>query len=64
MKITPESTKKIDALVAALKSANEMCEYALKKFDWGNSALDAKAIQQLNETPGKIQKALREAGEL
>ena len=47
-----------DLLVEALRSANGMCENALPKFNWGASFLDSDAFQSLNETPGKIARAL------
>lgn len=42
----------------ALRAANELCEKALPKFNWGASALDAEAIQLLNEVPSKIKEVL------
>lgn len=36
-------------LRAAFEAAERICKDALPKFDWGKSALDAKAIQALNE---------------
>jgi len=50
----------LDALIAA----REMCDYAHGKFDWGRSALDAKAIQQLNTAPGLIREAITALDEL
>lgn len=52
--------KEIKALRAALQMADELCKCALPKFNWGASALDARAIQLLNETPRAISQALKE----
>jgi len=38
-------------MYAALNYVTAMMDYALDKFDWGASALDAKAIQMLNDAP-------------
>lgn len=51
--------KEMKALRAALQMADELCKYALPKFNWGASALDARAIQLLNETPRAISQALK-----
>lgn len=53
-----------DELVEALGCALQLCQEALPKFNWGASALDANAIQLLNEVPGKIAAALAKAGEV
>ena len=45
-------------LVEALLLADRLCVEALPKFDWGRSALDANAIQLLNEAPIAIHAAL------
>lgn len=50
------------ALVEALRAAKELIDTALPQFDWGSSALSAEAIQLLNETPGKVNAALAQAG--
>lgn len=42
----------------ALKLARRMIKEALPKFNWGASALDANAIQLLNETPRVIRAAI------
>lgn len=47
-----------EALTATVARAVEMCDYALNRFNWGASALDAKAIGQLNEIPGELRRAL------
>ena len=46
-------------LVKALKRANQLNSYALDKFNWGRSSLDAKAIALLNEVPGEVRAALK-----
>ena len=43
---------------AALARAARLFEEALPKFNWGASALDANAIQLLNEVPGEVRAAL------
>lgn len=48
----------LDRQEAALRLALRMCDEALPKFNWGASALDANAVQLLNETPPAIRKAL------
>lgn len=45
-------------LVAALVAADALIKYALPRFNWGASALDAKAIALLNEVPGIVSTAL------
>lgn len=54
-----------EKLVEACKDALAMFEkgHAIDKFDWGKSVLDASAIRELNETPGKIRAALKAAEE-
>lgn len=42
----------------ALIKADRLCKEALPKFNWGASALDANAIEILNETPALIADAL------
>ena len=37
-----------------LEAAQRICLHALPKFNWRDSALDAEAIQALNEGPAKI----------
>ena len=44
---------------AALARAARLFEEALPKFNWGASALDANAIQLLNEVPGEVRAALK-----
>ncbi|APL99190.1 nucleotide pyrophosphohydrolase [Bordetella phage MW2] len=44
----------------ALKRAVRLFEEALPKFDWGKSALDANAIQLLNEVPGEVRAVLND----
>ncbi|APL99351.1 nucleotide pyrophosphohydrolase [Bordetella phage FP1] len=51
-------------LVQALQRAKRLFDEALPKFDWGRSALDANAIQLLNEVPGEVEAALKEAGKV
>lgn len=46
-------------LLAALEAANRLFVEALPKFDWGASALDANAIQLLNEVPGQVRNAIK-----
>ena len=48
-----------EALVKALTRADQLNSYALGKFDWGRSPLDAKAIALLNEVPGEVRVALK-----
>ena len=43
---------------ATLARAARLFEEALPKFNWGASALDANAIQLLNEVPGEVRAAL------
>lgn len=50
--------------VQALQRAQRLFDEALPKFDWGRSALDANAIQLLNEVPGEVEAALKEAGKV
>ncbi|HEY3434264.1 MAG TPA: hypothetical protein VGK41_01290 [Solirubrobacterales bacterium] len=45
----------------ALRRAQRLFAEALPKFNWGASALDANAIQLLNEVPGEVAAALAEA---
>ena len=51
-------------LVEALLLADRLCVEALPKFDWGRSALDANAIQLLNEAPIAIHAALAKLKDL
>ena len=44
---------------AALQRCQRLFDEALPKFNWGASALDANAIQLLNEVPGEVAAALR-----
>lgn len=48
----------IAALKTALRDAQRLCQEALPQFEWGPSALDANALQLLNEVPGQIARAL------
>jgi hypothetical protein len=41
-------------MLQALKQCKRLIDEALPKFNWGASALDANAIQLLNETPGIV----------
>ena len=43
-----------------MKQFIEDLTYALDKFDWGNSPLDAKAIKILNEWKINLNKILKE----
>ena len=43
---------------ATLARVTRLFEEALPKFNWGASALDANAIQLLNEVPGEVRAAL------
>lgn len=53
------SMKEADAITLnALKLAQRVFDEALPKFNWGASALDANAIQLLNEAPAKIRAAI------
>ena len=53
--MTPDQ---LAAVEIALEATKRMIDEALPKFNWGASALDANAIQLLNETPGKVESAL------
>lgn len=55
--MTQVNRKMRKALTAALR----LCDEALPKFNWAASALDANAIQLLNEVPGQIREALGKA---
>lgn len=44
---------------ATLARAARLFEETLPKFNWGASALDANAIQLLNEVPGEVRAALK-----
>ncbi|WYA78875.1 hypothetical protein [Pseudomonas phage Jack] len=44
---------------ATLARAARLFEEALPKFNWGASALDANAIQLLNEVPGEVRATLK-----
>lgn len=44
---------------ATLARAARLFEEAPPKFNWGASALDANAIQLLNEVPGEVRAALK-----
>lgn len=45
----------------ALLAAKRLIDEALPKLDWGKSALDANAIQLLNQVPGEVNRALAKA---
>lgn len=49
----------LDKLEAALQLALRTFDEVLPKFNWGASALDANAIQLLNEAPLSIRAALQ-----
>ena len=49
------------AMLEALKDCQQLFVKALPKFNWGASALDAKAIQLLNEVPDKVEQAISAA---
>lgn len=49
----------LDEVYRALARAARLFEEALPKFNWGASALDANAIQLLNEVPGEVRAALK-----
>lgn len=59
--VTPEGwTHEIAArylVERAFLQTLRLFEEALPKFNWGASALDANAIQLLNETPGLVRHA-------
>ena len=48
-------------LLAACKAAQRLFDEALPKFNWGASALDANAIQLLNEVPRMVRAAITKA---
>lgn len=50
-------------LVDALKAVQTMMKVAHRQFNWRDSALDADAIRLLNEVPGIVAAALKQAGE-
>lgn len=56
----PPEKKREKILQKALKSAKQLFDEALPKFNWGKSALDANAIRLLNEVPGEVSRALEE----
>jgi hypothetical protein len=60
-KHTPDWNEVGPALLEALKLAQEMNSYALGKFNWGASALDAKAIDLLNRAPIAVSTAIAKA---
>lgn len=47
-------------IIDALKAATELIDIVLPQFNWGNSALNADAYRILNETPKKINQALKD----
>ncbi len=58
----------IARLIAAAPDSHEACKdfvegwaYFCKRIDWDKTFLDAKAIQFMNEVPGKIQQAFNKA---
>jgi hypothetical protein len=65
VKITDESDAMLIAaapdLLAALLAARRLFAEALPRFDWGRSALDANAIQLLNEVPIMVEAAIANA---
>jgi hypothetical protein len=48
-------------MIAALARAERLFKEALPKFNWGKSALDANAIELLNEVPGEVSRAIAKA---
>jgi hypothetical protein len=52
----------IDGLVEAVKAGLRLFDkdHALSRFDWRKSFLRAQDVQELNETPIQMQKALDE----
>lgn len=51
-------TEMNDPLRKALLACVELFDHALPKFNWGASALDARAIKLLNEVPLTVRAAL------
>jgi hypothetical protein len=49
----------LELLRVTLLRAQQLCRFALPKFNWGASALDARAIALLNEVPGEIDRTLK-----
>lgn len=47
--------------IEALKRCQRLFKEALPKFNWGASFLDSNAIQLLNEVPGEVENAIKEA---
>lgn len=48
-------------MLAALQYVQAMMEHAHKQFNWADSALDAKAIQMLNDAPVIVYNAIARA---
>lgn len=48
------------AMQDALEAAQKLFQLALPKFNWGASALDATAIQLLNEVPNRVHQVLEQ----
>lgn len=57
--LEPALKKQLAEAQATLARAARLFEEALPKFNWGASALDANAIQLLNEVPGEVRAALK-----
>lgn len=56
-----EVLRRTEEMQASLERCEQLFRYALPKFNWGASALDAEAITLLNEVPGEVKHALHEA---
>ena len=48
-------------MLEALKLCKRLIDEALPKFNWAKSALDANAIQLLNEVPKTVNNAIQKA---
>jgi hypothetical protein len=58
VKMWDAAKARITELEGALRLQKEMQDYALPKFDWGKSFLDAKAIDLLNRSAIAVDAAL------
>jgi len=52
--------REIERLRAVLARVEALIDVALPRFNWGASALDAEAIQLLNEVPIEVKRVLRD----
>lgn len=63
-----ERQKELEGAVKLMRTTlhevRMMNEYAIPKFNWGTSCLDAKAITLLNETPALVVLTLVETADI